>query len=562
MMNLVGPDGHSSNSLQCLPATLSGHVAAHSHDEAGKQISSHYPGECYASSPRASPSVRAAGDLPTSAAHPRMCPEPKRRNPVPEEGAAKHAKSATAAEGVHCSSTSSSYLIPPLRRCDGGSDGNDGVTGATGVIVGDRMKSSRGGDEMFVCGTASVAGSSNLGSICEDRFIVHAPSRLVAVVDGHGGAAAAEHVAKGLIPAVLRELSKEDKDEDGDGEGEGERRRRGPANHPADALSSAVRALEASFLTWASNCGDESGACLAVGLVLEEDDAVTMDGRLHHNRHNYHRHNHQKYGVDSADAEDGADDATAVGRARARARARATTAAVNLSSSSRSSRSSGSGGETSSSSTSGSTTSSNKSAAAKIVHVAWCGDARVILCENGLARHLTRDHNPDNPAERDRLRLAKVRVRNGRVHGVLRPSRALGNRSLKALHPGGVVAEPECCTVSVQQQQQQQEEEKEEKEKEEKEEEEKEEEEFASLSSPTPQPPPPPPPPSFLLLATDGVFEGTSVQSCCDTVIDALHAPGAHNSNIKALVQQAAADIVAQARLSTMDDCTCVVLLL
>jgi len=170
-----------------------------------------------------------------------------------------------------------------------------------------------------------------------------------------------------------------------------------------------------------------------------------------------------------------------------------------------------------------------------VIVTSWCGDARAVLYDGKarVPRQLTRDHTAANPTERERLLAAHVKVRNGRVLGVLEPTRSLGDLNLKRLNPRAVVAECECTTVSV------------------------------DLGAP--QTACPDVEPSFLVLATDGVWEGLSCQSACDLVLDALRearraGSGAEGHRLAA--QTAAEDITSQARLSTQDDCTAVVMLL
>ncbi|XP_021911900.1 probable protein phosphatase 2C 51 isoform X2 [Carica papaya] len=60
--------------------------------------------------------------------------------------------------------------------------------------------------------------------------------------------------------------------------------------------------------------------------------------------------------------------------------------------------------------------------------VANCGDSRVVLCRDGIALPLSRDHKPDRPNEKDRVEAAGGRVLNWngcRVLGVLATSRSI-----------------------------------------------------------------------------------------------------------------------------------------
>ncbi|KAI4326828.1 hypothetical protein L6164_019358 [Bauhinia variegata] len=74
--------------------------------------------------------------------------------------------------------------------------------------------------------------------------------------------------------------------------------------------------------------------------------------------------------------------------------------------------------------------------------VANCGDSRALLCRDGVAVPLSRDHNPDLPDERERIEAAGGRVINwngNRVLGVLATSRSIGDHSVKPY----VISEPE-----------------------------------------------------------------------------------------------------------------------
>lgn len=82
------------------------------------------------------------------------------------------------------------------------------------------------------------------------------------------------------------------------------------------------------------------------------------------------------------------------------------------------------------------------------VHTAWAGDCRAVLYrgDRGMPELLSRDHTVCNAQERERLLLARVPVRHGRVMGVMEPTRAIGNRRLRTMRSDAVV--PICETVS------------------------------------------------------------------------------------------------------------------
>jgi serine/threonine protein phosphatase PrpC len=82
------------------------------------------------------------------------------------------------------------------------------------------------------------------------------------------------------------------------------------------------------------------------------------------------------------------------------------------------------------------------------VHTAWAGDCRAVLYrgDRSMPELLSRDHTVCNAQERERLLLARVPVRHGRVMGVMEPTRAIGNRTLRIMRSDAVV--PICETVS------------------------------------------------------------------------------------------------------------------
>lgn len=74
--------------------------------------------------------------------------------------------------------------------------------------------------------------------------------------------------------------------------------------------------------------------------------------------------------------------------------------------------------------------------------VANCGDSRAVLCRDGVAVPLSRDHKPDRPDELERIEAAGGRVINwngNRVLGVLATSRSIGDHCMKPF----VISQPE-----------------------------------------------------------------------------------------------------------------------
>jgi len=67
----------------------------------------------------------------------------------------------------------------------------------------------------------------------------------------------------------------------------------------------------------------------------------------------------------------------------------------------------------------------------KMLHIANCGDARGVLCRNGEALRLTRDHKGTDEDEIKRIEEAGGFVTGGRVNGILAVTRSLGDRAMK-----------------------------------------------------------------------------------------------------------------------------------
>lgn len=60
------------------------------------------------------------------------------------------------------------------------------------------------------------------------------------------------------------------------------------------------------------------------------------------------------------------------------------------------------------------------------------GDSRTVLAKGGVARDMSIDHKPDDPAEKRRIENAGGFVEDGRVNGMLALSRALGDFEYKS----------------------------------------------------------------------------------------------------------------------------------
>ena len=72
------------------------------------------------------------------------------------------------------------------------------------------------------------------------------------------------------------------------------------------------------------------------------------------------------------------------------------------------------------------------------LYAANAGDARAVLCRNGAAVRITRDHKASDQAEQERVQQSGGWVSMNRVHGVLAVSRALGDHAMKQ----SVISEP------------------------------------------------------------------------------------------------------------------------
>lgn len=72
------------------------------------------------------------------------------------------------------------------------------------------------------------------------------------------------------------------------------------------------------------------------------------------------------------------------------------------------------------------------------LYAANAGDARAVLCRNGTAVRITRDHKASDQAEQERVQRSGGWVSMNRVHGVLAVSRALGDHAMKQ----SVISEP------------------------------------------------------------------------------------------------------------------------
>lgn len=72
------------------------------------------------------------------------------------------------------------------------------------------------------------------------------------------------------------------------------------------------------------------------------------------------------------------------------------------------------------------------------IYAANAGDARIVLCHQGKATRLTKDHRTDDPEEVSRIESAGGFMFKGRVLGVLAVTRSLGDHCMKQF----VISEP------------------------------------------------------------------------------------------------------------------------
>lgn len=66
------------------------------------------------------------------------------------------------------------------------------------------------------------------------------------------------------------------------------------------------------------------------------------------------------------------------------------------------------------------------------LYIANLGDARAVVCQNGKAIALSRDHKPTRLDEKKRIENAGGKVLYGRVQGFLGVSRAFGDFEFKS----------------------------------------------------------------------------------------------------------------------------------
>jgi len=81
------------------------------------------------------------------------------------------------------------------------------------------------------------------------------------------------------------------------------------------------------------------------------------------------------------------------------------------------------------------------------LHLANAGDSRAVLCRDGVAVELTVDHGTSVETERARIEKAGGYIANGRVNGMLQPTRSLGDFFFKNRH--ALTAEEQQVTANA-----------------------------------------------------------------------------------------------------------------
>jgi len=148
--------------------------------------------------------------------------------------------------------------------------------------------------------------------------------------------------------------------------------------------------------------------------------------------------------------------------------------------------------------------------------LAHAGDCRAVARIGKSTVQLTKDHRPSDPAEKARIYAAGGVIKGGRVMGVLAPSRGFGDLDVKRKAPSPlvVVSTPDINTYTL--------------------------DLVRGL-------------PTFVILATDGIWDAMSPEKACDVVGKSL---AKHNDE-----EAAARKLCQVAAELNSDDCSCVVVL-
>lgn len=149
------------------------------------------------------------------------------------------------------------------------------------------------------------------------------------------------------------------------------------------------------------------------------------------------------------------------------------------------------------------------------VVVAHAGDCRAVARMGKKTLQITKDHRPCDPAEKARIYSAGGFIKNGRVMGALAPSRGFGDLDIKrkAPSPEVIISEPDISCIRM---------------------------EYSQKGEP-----------SFIVFATDGVWDCMPMERACDVVAKSLLK---HND------EEAAATKLCEIALElNTDDCSAVV---
>lgn len=81
----------------------------------------------------------------------------------------------------------------------------------------------------------------------------------------------------------------------------------------------------------------------------------------------------------------------------------------------------------------------------RMLYCANAGDARAVVCRNGVAQRLSYDHKGSDPQEIKRIIDSGGFIMNSRVNGVLAVTRSLGDTTMKEL----VISHPYTCQLQL-----------------------------------------------------------------------------------------------------------------
>ena len=151
------------------------------------------------------------------------------------------------------------------------------------------------------------------------------------------------------------------------------------------------------------------------------------------------------------------------------------------------------------------------------VVIAHAGDCRAVARMGKKTFQLTKDHRPSDPGEKARIYAAGGFIKNGRVMGSLAPSRGFGDLDVKrkAPSPDVIISEPDITNLRM---------------------------DPSSKGNP-----------SFIVFATDGIWDCMPPERACDVVAKSL---AKYNDE-----EQAAIKLCQVAAELNSDDCSAVVVI-